>query len=212
LIACTTDQNFHKNWSKLAGGSSGLDERFFFLYQPEVLVPLTPYKFVNTVEGTVETKKRIDKAVLQAVYVIEDETQLEEKINRIGNRVEVRAEKLALYFAVDLGRNSIDDECVERALAICEYEIAVKKYLKTFEATTIEGALQNELIQLLQRNGGVISMRDMRKVMHPERHGTSLWNKVFNGLKGAGWIMETGTGTKGSPSRIQLLQVPEEDE
>jgi hypothetical protein len=212
LIACTTDQNFHKNWSKLAGGSSGLDERFFFLYQPEVLSPLTPVKYVNTTLAASETKKRLDKAVQQGVYCIDDETQLEEKINRIGNRVEIRAEKFALYFAVDLGLDSIDEGCIERALAICEYEIAVKKYLKTFEATTVEGSLQNELIQLLQRNGGRITEREMYRSMHPERHGTSLWWKVYEGLKRGGWIIEDGLGVKESPKTVVLMRLPESDE
>lgn len=212
LIACTTDKNFHQNWSRMAGDSSGLDERFFFLYQPETLIPLTPYKFVNTTLAAVETRKRIDKAVQQKTYVISDETQLEEKINRLGNRVEIRAEKLALYFAVDLGREEIDEECVERALAICEYEVAVKKYLSTFEATTREGGLQMEIIQLLQRNGGKILIRDLNRQMHPERHGTFVWSQVYNGLIKNGWTVESGAGTKGDPKQLILMRVPESED
>jgi hypothetical protein len=212
LIACTTDQNFHKNWARLAGGSSGLDERFFFLYQPEILSEVTPYQYVNTVEAAQVTKKLLEKAVQQAVYSFDDTTPLDMKANALGNRVEVRAEKFALYFAVDLGKDSVDEDCVERALALSEYELSVKKYLKTFEASTVEGSLQNELIQLLQRNGGSVTEREMNRVMHPERHGTSLWFKVYEGLIRAGWIMEVGNGVKGDPKRIQLMQLPEEDE
>lgn len=212
LIACTTDTNFHKNWSRLAGNSSGLDERFLFLYQPEILIPLTPYVYVNTVEAALKTRKLIDKAVLKGVYSITDSTPLEQKINRIGNRAENRAEKLALYFAVDLDRDEIDEECIERALAIAEYEIAVKKYLKTFEATTQEGALQNEIIQLLQRSGGQVQLRDINRTMHPERHGTSLWYKVFNGLIRSEWISQTGAGTKSDPQVVVLMRIPEEEE
>ena len=212
LIACTTDKNFHANWSNLARNSEGLDERFFFLYQPEILFPLTPFKEGNTVEAAFETRKRIDKAVKQAVYRISDETHLEEKITKLGNRPEIRAEKLALYFAVDLGRDEIDEECVERAIAVIEYELAVKRYLKTFEATTLEGSLQNEIIQLLQRNGGKILVRDLNRVMHPERHGTSLWFKVYEGLKRCGWTSETGAGTKTDPNMLILIRVPESED
>jgi hypothetical protein len=212
LIACTTDKNFHENWNILSKNSEGLDERFFFLYQPETLVPLIPYKFVNTVAAAEKTRKLIEKAVQQAVYVITDDTALNEKIGKLGNRPEIRAEKLALYFAIDLGRDEIDEECIERALAIVEYELSVKKFLKTFEATTHEGLLQNEIIQLLQRNGGAVTKRKMKQAMHPERHGTTLWKKVYGGLLLNGWTAEQGDGTKGDPQMLVLLQVPEEDE
>lgn len=212
LIACTTDRNFHQHWSKLAGESSGLDERFFFLYQPETLIPLTPQVYVDTREAALATSKRISKAVQQGIYRITDNTPLEEKINKLGNRVEGRAEKLALYFAVDLGRDEIDEECIERALAICDYELSVKKYLKTFESTTAEGMLQNEVIQLLQRNGGKVTERELNRSMHPERHGTTLWFKVYSGLIRNGWTIETGTGTKGDPKMLILMRVPEEED
>lgn len=212
LIACTTDENFQEQWSRMAGGSSGLDERFFFLYQPEILDPLKPYIHVDTRVAAVETSKRINKAVKQGVYSITDHTPLEEKIEKLGNRTEIRVEKMALYFAVDLGRDEIDEECVERALAIGEYELAVKKYLAAFEATTREGALQSKIIQLLQRNAGQVTYRKLSQVMHPERHGTSLWKKVYNGLIENGWIAETGKGTKTEPVQIILLRVPEEDD
>jgi len=212
LIACTTDKNFHQHWSKLSGDSSGLDERFFFLYQPETLMPLTPQIYVDTKDAATLTTQRIYKAVQQTTYRITDSTPLEEKINKLGNRVEGRAEKLALYFAIDLGRDEIDEECIERALAICDYEIAAKKYLKTFESTTAEGMLQNEIIQLLQRNGGKVTDRELGRAMHPERHGTTLWFKVYSGLIRNGWTVETGTGTKGDPKMLVLMRVPEEEE
>jgi hypothetical protein len=212
LIACTTDKNFHAQWSNMSGGSSGLDERFFFLYQPEVLVDLKPYKFVNTVEASVKTRKLVDKAVQQAVYAISDETMMENVINRIGNRTAHRVEKMALYFAIDMGKDEIDESCVERALAIANYELAVKKYLAAFESTTKEGALQGEIIQLLQRNGGAMTTRQLERALHPERHGTFLWARVYGGLVNAGWIAETGTGAKGSPKQIVLRKLPEEDE
>jgi Bifunctional DNA primase/polymerase, N-terminal/Primase C terminal 1 (PriCT-1) len=212
LIACTTDKNFHAQWTKMSGGSSGLDERFFFLYQPEILPDLKPYKMVNTVEGAVQTRKLIEKAVQQQKYRISDDTMLEMSINKIGNRVENRVEKMALFFAIDLGKDEIDEGCIERALAIANYEIAVKKYLAAFESTTKEGALQGEIIQLLQRNGGQVGTRELERALHPERHGTFLWSRVYGGLLNAGWIAETGNGTKGQPKQIVLMKLPEEDE
>jgi hypothetical protein len=212
LIACTTDKNFSKQWSCMAGDSSGMDDRFFFLYQPETLVPLKPYYHVDTKDAALVTRKRIDKAVLQAVYSIVDSTPLEQKMGQLGVRGESRAEKLALYFAVDLGKDEIDESCIERAIAICEYEIAAKKYLRVSEATTREGMIQNEIIQALQRNAGRLAVRDLNRIMHPERHGTTLWFQVYAGLVRNGWIMEAGTGVKDDPRMVILMRVPESDE
>jgi hypothetical protein len=212
LIACTTDKNFLQHWSKMAGGSSGLDERFFFLYQPEVLVDLKPYTYVDTKDAALETRKRIDKAVNQQLYRITDMTPLEMKINKLGNRSEIRAEKLALYFAIDLGRDEIDEECVDRAIAICEYEIAVKKYLKTFESLTKESALQNEIIQALQRNAGKIDKRKLERIIHPMRHGTTLYNQCFIGLVKSGYIVQQGTGVKNDPAMVILMRNVEDED
>jgi hypothetical protein len=212
FIANTTDQNFTPLWSKMAGGTSGLDDRFFFLYQPEILMDMKPYKFVNTVAGAVRTREIVDKAVKQQVFRFEDDMLLEMNMQALGNRGIDRVEKLALYFAVDTGRDMIDDECIERAVALIKYEQSVKKYLTSFESTTSQGQLQGEIIQLLQRNGGVVTERQIYRVLHPERHGTWVWEKAYGGLINAGWIAESGSGRKGSPKQIVLLRRPEEDE
>jgi hypothetical protein len=182
------------------------------LYQPEVLIELKPYMYVDTREAALETRKRLDKAINQKLYRISDMTPLEMKIGKIGNRTEIRAEKLALYFAVDLGRDEIDDECVERALAICDYEIAVKKYLRTFESTTREGTIQNEMIQVLQRNRGAMDKRKFEKLTHPMRYGTFLYNQCFTSLVRSGYIAEQGDGTKGDPHMVILLRVVEDED
>ena len=101
LIACTTNENFEDLWSRLAGKSSGLDDRFMFVLQPEELGDLTPHIYVNTKDGALETRNRIDKAVQQGLYSIDDIVPLEHHIKTLGNRAEIRAEKWALYFAVD---------------------------------------------------------------------------------------------------------------
>jgi hypothetical protein len=139
-------------------------------------------------------------------------TPLEMKIGKLGNRAEIRAEKLALYFAIDLGRDEIDEECVERAIAVCEYEIAVKKYLKTFESSTREGMIQNEMIQVLQRNRGSMEKRKFEKMTHPMRYGTHLYNLCFTSLVRSGYIGEQGTGVKGDPQMVVLLRNVEEED
>jgi hypothetical protein len=213
LIACCTDKNFTTHWSKLSGRSSGLDERFFFLYQPEKFKALSPQIHVATQDGALLTRKLVDAAIKQSLFKIENLTPLQEAMAKgVENREEIRAEKFALYFAIDLGRDEIDCDCIERALALVEYEKAVKKYVQTYEATTKEGAVQMELRLLLKRSGGEMSMRDVTRAMHPERGGTTLWTQAYQGLVKNRIIKEVGTGKKGDAKRVILLQDIEDED
>lgn len=216
LIACTTDKNFKSLWGKMAGTTSGLNDRFFFLYQPEKFKETTPPVAVPVQEGSIKTRQLIDKAVNQAVYKIVDSSPLSARMNgddKIENRQEIRAEKFALYFAVDMGLSEIDEDCIERALALVEYERQVKKYLRPSEALTKEAGIQNDIVDFLMQNPhGVQSMRDLYKNLHPNRYGTTLWNQSYYGLVKSGQIAELGTGKKSDPKRVVLMRPPEEED
>jgi hypothetical protein len=203
LIACTPDENFEDNWSRLSGKSTGLDDRFIFILQPQHLPELTPKIDVNTVDGAMETKKRIEKAVRQGTYTFDDTTALEEHISRLGNRTEIRAEKWALYFAVDLGKDSVDESCVERGLAVAEYEKAVKKYLGSPEAETRIAAAQIKYRRILERKfDGRAKTRDMERAMSSHRYGTEGWYRIYDGLKKAGIISEIWSGVAGTMKEV----------
>jgi hypothetical protein len=210
LIACTTEKAFPDQWSKMPTTEElGLDERFFFLYQPETFLPVKPYKHVNTVDGAMKTKELVEKAISQGVFVISDDTMLE----NIGNARSIGlVEKIALYFAIDLGKPEIDESCIERALAIVKYGIAVKKYLRTFESNNKEAALQQKIIHTLQRKGGALEERVLNRIVHPERYGTFMYGRAYGGLLQSKWIAETGAGTKGEPKQIILMRLPEEED
>lgn len=213
LIACCTEQNFQTHWSRLAGKTSGLDDRFFFLYQPENFIDVTPQIGVNTIPGSVETRKRIDKAVSQGVYEIERLSGPLKKLAKShGNRAEIRAEKFALFFAIDLARDIIDDDCVERAVELVKYEYDVKKYVETFEAITKEGVIQQQIFQLLKKGAGTVYVRDINRVLHPERYGSTMWSNAYNGMIRSGWVREEGKGLPGDPQKLIALWYPEEDE
>ena len=164
-------------------------------------------------DGALETRKIIDAAVKQGVFRITDDSPLAHKMaNRdIDNREGIRVEKFALGFAIDMGKTEIDEECIERALALVKYEKDVKAYLAPFEASTIEGSIQMELITLLKKGNGTQTMRDINRIMHPERMGTSLWTRSYSGLIQLGYIKAMGSGTKNDPHRVVLMRAPEED-
>lgn len=211
LIACTTDESFQNLWSTLSGSTTGLTDRTVFILQPEELPETTPQIVVNTSVNAHKTKLLFDKAVQQETYTIYDQAPLN-RVYKLGNRYGHRAEKYALYFAIDLGRDDIDEECIERACMLIDYEIAVKKFLQTYEAVTREGQLQQQLFAMLRNNGGQMRVRQLEHKMHVARLGTSLWYKTYTGAVKSGWIYESGTGTKGDPAIVTLMRDPEEEE
>lgn len=206
LIACTTDKKFAELWSKLAGTDTGLDDRFFFILQPEPLPEPRLQTYVNTLMGSIETKKRIDKAVIRGEIEFEDENSVHmRKLVEIENRYANRAEKWAVAIAIDLGLDAVDSDCQERAADIVKYEIAVKKYLKSYEATTREGQIQQDIRRFLEMSKGRMQKRDLLRKINYDRFGTSLWSQSYFGLIKNGIIREEGAGTRGEPVFVQLL-------
>jgi hypothetical protein len=215
LITCCTDARFNELWSRMAGQDTGLNDRFFFVYQPEEL-PVKRMKVdINTLIGSQETRRMIDKALAQGEFEFEDinHPDLQELV-AMGNRYVDRASKWAIALAIDLGLNKIDDECVVRACAIVKYEIAVKRYLKNYEAVTREGELQQRIRHKLEMAGGSMETRALLRVCHAERHGTSDWDRAYKGLLGHGIIAEVGAGSRGEPKTTKVLikrDIDEED-
>ena len=214
LIACCTDKNFLKHWGRLAGNSSGLNDRFFFLLQPEKLKDTERMIYVDTDMNAKNTRKLIDKAIAQDIYPFTDIRGLQTGIKGLGleNRAAIRVEKFALGFAIDLGYDEIDQECVERALALAKYEKEVKKYLMPFEASTKEGGIQMEILHVLAKHNCRMVRRDLDREMHAVRYGTFVWNAAYKGLLSAGYIREEGGGTKGEPIHTILLRALDEED
>ncbi len=206
LIGCTTDKRYAKLASRLFSSVDGMDERFFVLYQPEVLKDVEPMVSVPLpIDVANETKKLVDQAVDRGVFSIEDSEPLRE-ISRLNNRLEIRAEKWALAFAVLLGKPSIDETCIERGIALSKYEWAVKKYLAVGEAISREGGLQREIRLHIERAGGSMKLRDLQRKVNYDDYGVSLWRQVYGGLITSRILDETGTGKHGSPVIVRVLQ------
>jgi hypothetical protein len=207
LITCTTDDAFQPLWGKLSGATTGLNGRFAFIYQPEVVPTPTPYKVINTSINAINTKKVLDKALAMGVYSIFDESPL---YILSETRDQSRAEKYALYFAVDEGKDEIDEISLEKAIALVRYENEVKQYVQTYEAETKEGSHQQRMFGILEGAGGEMTKNELERQVHPERMGLSVWKKVYKSAMEEGWIRQVGNGVKGDPYKIQLLRRPNE--
>ncbi len=206
LITATTDRKFTELWSQLAGQDTGLDDRFTFVLQPKELPTKRLEQFVNYNEEALKTRTLIDRAVNKGSFQFFDRTPLERILEVYGNRVEIRAEKWALYFAIDLGLDEIDEDCVARGIELAKYEQAVKKYLMQFESRNDEATIQQGIMRLLKRNRGEMSAREIEKQLNAPRYGLTIWNRAFYGLANAGYITQEGKGCKGDPRRIRMLR------
>lgn len=213
LIACTTETDFSEQWAQIANKNSGIDERFYFLLQPETLVPVSLEKTINTVEGAIKTGRLIAKAVNQGVYEIEDPTWLEMNIAELGVRGESRAEKFALAFAIDLGKTEIDDDCLSRGIDLARYEKAVKRWLGgNDEAVDKLASAQNKFCRMLQRQpNGMMSQFAAERGMNHNRYSTEFWWRIVNGLVKSQRISIL-PGRRKDSTMIRLLQVMEFEE
>jgi len=212
LIGCTTDKRYPRLASRLFSTVDGMDERFFILYQPEVLKDVEPMVSVPIPDDIVkETKRAVDRAIDQGVYSIDDSEPLRE-ISKLNNRLEIRAEKWALSFAVLLGRDTVDPECIERGIALSKYEWATKKYLSVGESITREGGLQREIRLMVERAGGSMKLRDLQRKVNYDDYGTELWYRVYGGLLRSKILEETWTGKHNDPKLVRVQQPLLKDE
>jgi hypothetical protein len=206
LLAATTDARFLDLWAVLGAGDTGLEDRFTFILQPQELPARKIQTVVNFNEAALASRKLWDKAIAQGSFQFFDQTPLQRILEVYGTRQEIRAEKWALYFAIDLGLTEIDEDCVERGIAMVVYEEAVKKYLDGFEANNEEATIQNNVIRLLKKNKGTMFARDIERKLNSSRYGTFVWSRAFYGLEKNKYIWVNGAGTKGNPRIVKLLR------
>jgi len=203
---CTTTRGFNSQWPRIAGIASGMPDRTFFLVTPEDPKPLSSEVFVNTVEKAIETRKLIDRAVEKKEYQISDYAQdsLLKKSAAFGDpRSMNMVYKFALYFAIDLGLDEIDDECIARALALVDYRQKAVAFLQPIEARNDEGRLQQEIVREIRQHGGKMTRREFAQALHPQDYGERFWNTVYGNAIRGNWIREfTEPGARGQTRKM----------
>lgn len=207
----TTDRAFPRLWAKLDNISTGLNDRLFFLLTPEKPREATFFSDPMLDEGAKRTKVLIDKAIRQGVYDFEDYPAAQAKLKTITDPRSIGlVERLALYFAIDLGLDVIDGECLDRAIALVNYRKATLAYLDPIEAESRQGRLQQEITRELRRNGGKMPYRRLTRDLHADRKGTYFWKDSIKGLELEGVIAvreaKPGKGSDQRPKMVYLLK------
>ncbi len=207
---CTTDRAFPKHWAKLDNISSGLNDRMFFLLAPETPREAEMYSETDALVGMAETFNRIQKAINQRTYDYEDREDAKRWFKGLDARSLAAAERLALYFAIDLGLDSITDDCCYRARQLADYRRDVLAYLDPVEGETLQGKKQMEIVRELRRNGGKMLYRELKHALNGERWGSGLWKSCFDGIVDNGTIAhkkaKPGKGADQRPAMVYLLK------
>lgn len=215
---CTTDRGFNRHWPKLAGIVSGLEDRMFFIVSPEKPKPAVPFHDPLLVPGAAETRKRIDAAIVKKEYEFEDPGYFTKQVAGMDPRSMSLVMKFALFLTIDMGLDKIDDDVIERALALVEYRNQVSTFLEPIEADNQQGRLQKEIIRELKQNGGQMSYRNLCLNLDYSRYGIDVWNRAYRTMLPYGidegiiceWQAQTTTG-KRSTRMVGLIKF-EDDE
>jgi hypothetical protein len=121
--------------------------------------------------------------------------------------------KLALYFAVDMGASVIENEHVDRALALVKYRNQAAAFLAPIEAVDEGGRLQKEILRELRQNKGKMRYRDLCRALDYSSMELFKWNRIFNGLIGAGLVHDFTEATTAGKRETRMIGLakPEED-
>ena len=202
-------KHFRKVWGQLENEQTGLNDRAFFLLEPQKVKVITPRVDVSFAQGIYKTRELVDAAVERGVIGAGDWTLFNTSIERLGNRAEVRAEIFAMGFAVELGRAVVDDDCKRRGIALAEYDVASKLYLHTIESENKEGALQQEMVLYVAEAGDKVEYRKFCQDLNYMRYGTTIWERAFFGLTNGEQpqlrFVKGTRGSKGTPAMVYLI-------
>jgi hypothetical protein len=180
---CTTDRKFPGLWAKLPGDSSGLNDRMFFLITPEQPKKSRFHQQLNVfnLEGMEKTRGLISAALEKKEYMYDPFTAVDKYFDGLEAREQTLTERLALYFTIDMGLDTISDDAIQRAKDLVLYARQTLAYLAPVEASSPEGRLAKVIVTKLQRAGGKISYRDLYRDLDGLGEGR-LWKTAFEML------------------------------
>jgi primase-like protein/bifunctional DNA primase/polymerase-like protein len=213
----TTDRKFPGLWAELPGDHADFDNRVFFLMAPEQPKERRGrWQNIDTSAGVIETQRRIDKAVGQKVYDYDDPnnvfgTKIDNVLMQFSDaRDQNILQILALYFAIDLGRDSIDDDCVERSAKLIRYRQQTLAYLEPTQADTKEAVIVQQVIRYLKKNGGKVPTRKLEHDLHLDCKG-HYWRMAQECLRDLGRVIfaPPGRGGRQQYPGMAYLVIPE---
>ena len=213
-LFCTTDSGFNRYWPKIAGIASGSVDRMFFVVSPKEPKIVTTFHNPFFHQQALETRKLLDRAVEQAVFKFDDIQSAQQQLNSLNldPRSLQLVQKLALYFAVDLGETAISMDALERAIALVKYRNDTIEFLAPIEAENTFARIEMEIEREVRQNGGIVTYRKLCRGVQYERYSMRDWDTCYNGLLRHKRLVEWYEPSKrGSPSHKVGLVSQDDD-
>ena len=205
---CTTTRGFNRHWPKIAGVVSGLEDRMFFVVSPEKPKPAGSYFDPPTKEAAKKTFEVIEAAILKGTYHFASFEEVQALVKGMNPRTMQMLFALALYFAIDLNREKIDAECLQRAKQLVDFRDQAILFLAPIEADNEQGRMQMEITRELRQHKGKMKYRDLCRELHADRFGSDRWKAGYKGLVGEGIIADYDEKTtSGQKTRMTALLV-----
>jgi hypothetical protein len=222
-IWCSTIKSFHENWPKIMGSNSDLIDRLFIVLGPEKAdkdEKASFYADPDCMAGAAETRALIDRALKQGTFDYEDlgqaQTMIAEGLKGLSvvneedddsqnlslSRIVGLTQKLALFFAIDLGLDSITGDCLERAIALTRYRCDVIRYIRPIEAESTLGRLQARMEHVLRSNSGTMTEKLWKDALNYRRYDTELWARAWKGKAQAQQIVFYTDTIMGRPVKM----------
>jgi hypothetical protein len=207
---CTTDRKFPGLWGRIPGDHADFDNRLFFLLTPEREKSGGRFEDVDCSEGAAKTRKLIDAAISKKVYDYDLLSGIDETLTQFRDaRDQMMLQVLSLFFAIDLGREVIDDDCVERAFKLVRYRQKSLAYLDPATSDDPIGSIMKQVIRELRRNGGKMKYRDLYRNMDAMGKGMK-WESAIKALASQDQILYQrtvrGVGQDQRPAMVYLLK------
>lgn len=208
---CTTDRKFPQLWSAIPGDHSDLDNRMFFLLSPKTPPVISGRQTIpDTSEGEKVTKQRIEEAIKHKVYDYDVLSGIDDLLKHLHDaRDRTLLQTLSLYFAVDLGREWIDDDCVDRAFKLVKYRQQTHAYLDPVQAQDPIGKLMKQIVKEVRRNEGKMKERELYRNLDGTGWGPK-WDQAMTTLVRQEVILiqkaVRGRGQNQKPGMIYLLK------
>ena len=165
-------------------------------------------------QQALETRKLLDRAVEQAVFKFDDIQSAQQQLNSLNldPRSLQLVQKLALYFAVDLGETAISMDALERAIALVKYRNDTIEFLAPIEAENTFARIEMEIEREVRQNGGIVTYRKLCRGVQYERYSMRDWDTCYNGLLRHKRLVEWYEPSKrGSPSHKVGLVSQDDD-
>lgn len=102
------------------------------------------------------------------------------------DRLDVYGHRLMLLFCINEGKDRVEQEMVERVIQILDWQLKVRQEYQPLDAELKIAKVEQAIRRAI--TNAPLSEHDLKRKVHYERYGLSLWNLAESNLKKAGEI------------------------